>query len=73
MNATTVSYLFQTEYPPIVSLCIEFLSLPECLETEGIFRRAARVVKVKEYQSVINAGGAIEFSTQNLGEDVHLV
>jgi len=62
----------QTEYPPIVSLCIEFLSLPECLETEGIFRRAARVVKVKEYQSVINAGGAIEFSTQNLGEDVHL-
>ena len=62
--------LLQTEYPPIVSQCIDFLSLPECLATEGIFRRAARVAKEKEYQSVINAGGKVEFSS---GEDVHLV
>jgi len=63
---------YQTEFPPIVSQCIDFLSLPECLETEGIFRRAARVAKVAEYQRVINSGGKIEFTVANLAEDVHL-
>jgi len=62
----------QTDYPPIVSQCIDFLSLPECLETEGIFRRAARVAKVAEYQRLINSGAKIEFTLANLGEDVHL-
>merc|ERR1712038_629163 len=33
--------------PPIMLKCIDFLSRPDCLETEGIFRRSARSSRAK--------------------------
>lgn len=30
--------------------CIDFLSRPDCLETEGIFRRSANAALIKELQ-----------------------
>jgi Rho GTPase-activating protein 1 len=36
--------------PPIMLKCIDFLSRPDCLETEGIFRRSANAALVKELQ-----------------------
>ena len=41
--------------PPIMLKCIDFLSRPDCLETEGIFRRPANAVLIKELQ-VCNMG-----------------
>ena len=55
--------------PPILSQCISFLSTPESLETEGIFRRTVRLSQVKEYQARINAGETVDFGN----EDIHLV
>ena len=36
--------------PPIMLACTDFLSTPDCLETEGIFRRSANAALVKELQ-----------------------
>ena len=36
--------------PPIMLKCIDFLSRPDCLETEGIFRRSANAALIKELQ-----------------------
>ena len=32
----------QTDIPPIMAKCVSFLSHPDCLETEGIFRSVLR-------------------------------
>ncbi|CAG9558475.1 unnamed protein product [Danaus chrysippus] len=47
--------------PPIVRDCVEFLSRPEILETEGLFRRSANIVAVKEIQSACNRGEPVCF------------
>uniref|UniRef100_A0A146M8A5 Rho GTPase-activating protein 1 n=2 Tax=Lygus hesperus TaxID=30085 RepID=A0A146M8A5_LYGHE len=47
--------------PPIVRQCVEFLSTPDALETEGIFRRSANVAQVKELQARINLGETVDF------------
>ncbi|VVC94271.1 unnamed protein product [Leptidea sinapis] len=51
----------QDNIPPIVRQCIEFLSQPDALETEGIFRRSANVAVVKDLQRSCNRGERISF------------
>ncbi|XP_040564166.1 rho GTPase-activating protein 1 isoform X2 [Lepeophtheirus salmonis] len=58
----------QCSLPPIMYQCIEFLSQPDCLETEGIFRRSANAELVRELQSKINSGEEIVFEEG----DVHI-
>ncbi|RZF35175.1 hypothetical protein LSTR_LSTR012380 [Laodelphax striatellus] len=53
--------------PPIVQQCVEFLSTPDALETEGLFRRSANVSVVKEFKNRINQGLPVDFA-----EDVHI-
>ncbi|XP_054278809.1 rho GTPase-activating protein 8-like [Macrosteles quadrilineatus] len=53
--------------PPLVRQCVEYLSTPDALETEGLFRRSANVSKVKELQAKVNQGQPIEFNG-----DVHI-
>ncbi|XP_045509985.1 rho GTPase-activating protein 68F isoform X2 [Colias croceus] len=47
--------------PPVVRQCVEFLSQPDALETEGIFRRSANLAVVKELQRACNRGETISF------------
>ncbi|CAH2103647.1 unnamed protein product [Euphydryas editha] len=47
--------------PPVVRQCIEFLSQPDALETEGIFRRSANISVIKELQRACNRGEPISF------------
>ncbi|XP_068632603.1 rho GTPase-activating protein 1-like [Battus philenor] len=47
--------------PPVVRQCIEFLSHPDALETEGIFRRSANISEIKELQRACNRGEPITF------------
>ena len=54
--------------PPIMTVCIDFLSDPENLDTEGIFRKAGNVAMVKEMKAKINNGEEIVFT----GGDVHI-
>jgi len=42
--------------PPIMTQCVTFLQQPECLETEGIFRKAANAASVKECVQKLNRG-----------------
>ncbi|KAF4528978.1 hypothetical protein B566_EDAN017356 [Ephemera danica] len=53
--------------PPVVRHCVEFLSTPDALETEGIFRRSASAVLVKELQARCNLG-----ETPDFNGDVHM-
>lgn len=53
--------------PPIVSQCVEFLSQPDALETEGLFRRSANVTLVREAQAKCNRGELVDFR-----DNVHL-
>uniref|UniRef100_A0A1B6HD14 Rho-GAP domain-containing protein n=2 Tax=Homalodisca liturata TaxID=320908 RepID=A0A1B6HD14_9HEMI len=53
--------------PPLVRQCVEFLSSPDALETEGLFRRSANVSVVKELQAKVNQGLPIDFNG-----DVHI-
>ena len=46
--------------------CVQFLQQPECLETEGIFRRAANTNTVKELVARINKGEKISFSEHDV-------
>jgi len=57
-----------TTLPPIMTKCIDFLSHPDCLETEGIFRRSANAKAVRELQTKIDLGENIEFEQS----DVHI-
>jgi len=52
--------------PPIMVQCIDFLKHPDCLDTEGIFRRAANASTVKELVKKVNQGEAISFSTSDV-------
>lgn len=54
--------------PPIMLVCIDFLSHPDCLETEGIFRRSANAAQIRQLQAKINAGEQIVFDQG----DVHI-
>jgi len=56
--------------PPVMEACINFLQQPDCLETEGIFRRCGSAATVKEYIQKVNRGEKVEFSVQR---DVHIV
>ncbi|KAK7604372.1 hypothetical protein V9T40_005558 [Parthenolecanium corni] len=47
--------------PPIVRQCVEFLSQPDALETEGIFRRSANVTLVRETQTICDRGELVDF------------
>ncbi|CAL8104989.1 unnamed protein product [Orchesella dallaii] len=47
--------------PPIMKTCIEYLSQPEALATDGLFRRSASTVLVKESQAKANRGELIDF------------
>ncbi|XP_023938660.1 rho GTPase-activating protein 8 [Bicyclus anynana] len=47
--------------PPVVRLCVDYLSQPEALETEGIFRRSANITVIKELQRACNRGEPISF------------
>lgn len=42
--------------PPIVKQCVDYLDTPDALETEGLFRRSANVLKIKEYKEQANKG-----------------
>ncbi|CAB3365893.1 rho GTPase-activating protein 1 [Cloeon dipterum] len=53
--------------PPVVRQCVEFLSQPDALETEGIFRRSASTVLVREIKSQCNMGHKPDFNG-----DVHM-
>ena len=57
--------------PPIMAECVTFLQQPECLETEGIFRKAANAAAVKECVQKINRGEKV-IETLSL-QDVILV
>jgi len=52
--------------PPIMVQCIDFLKHPDCLDTEGIFRRAANAGTVKELVKKVNQGENISFSTNDV-------
>ncbi|KAJ8868027.1 hypothetical protein PR048_031836 [Dryococelus australis] len=53
--------------PPIVRQCVEFLSQPDALETEGLFRRSTRITLVKDMRNMCNSGQQVDFQG-----DVHL-
>ncbi|KAK7793841.1 hypothetical protein R5R35_014126 [Gryllus longicercus] len=53
--------------PPVVRQCVEFLSQPDALETEGLFRRSTSVILVNETRSRFNQGLPVDFNG-----DVHL-
>ncbi|KAG7313210.1 hypothetical protein JYU34_000309 [Plutella xylostella] len=47
--------------PPVVRDCVNFLSAPDALETEGIFRRSANITVIKDLQRRCNAGEELDF------------
>ncbi|CAB3248473.1 unnamed protein product [Arctia plantaginis] len=47
--------------PPVVRQCVEFLSQPDALETEGLFRRSANISVTKELQRSCNRGEPVRF------------
>ena len=55
--------------PPIMNLCMDFLSKPDNLETEGIFRKSGHLGQIKELMARINNGERILFN--DIG-DVHI-
>lgn len=58
----------QVAIPPVMTKCIDFLSHPDCLEVEGIFRRSANAAVVRELQTKIDQGENVDFEIQ----DVHI-
>lgn len=51
----------QATVPPVMIRCIEFLSHPDCLEVEGIFRRSVNVTVVRDLQGKIDKGDSVDF------------
>ncbi|KAL4717616.1 hypothetical protein ACJJTC_000765 [Scirpophaga incertulas] len=47
--------------PPVVRQCVEYLSQPDALEVEGIFRRSANISVIKELQWACDTGEPISF------------
>jgi len=60
----------QTSVPPIMIKIIDFLSQPDCLEVEGIFRRSVAVTTVRDLQTKIDKGENVDFQFSN-HQDVH--
>ena len=54
--------------PPIMNTCMDFLSKPENLEVEGIFRKSGNAAQIKELMQRINNGESIVFNDG----DVHI-
>ena len=54
--------------PPIMNVCMDFLSKPDNLETEGVFRKSGNAAQIKELMAKINRGETIVFSEG----DVHI-
>ncbi|XP_050096389.1 rho GTPase-activating protein 68F [Anopheles aquasalis] len=54
--------------PPIVRKCVDHLSLPDVVETEGIFRRTGNYTHIKELRAKINAGEEVQLAN----EDTHV-
>lgn len=52
---------YKVVIPPVVKQCIEYLDKPDALETEGLFRRSASVMKVKQLKDVANRGDILVF------------
>ena len=46
--------------------CVEFLSQPDALETEGLFRRSANVRLVHQLQSQVNHGETVTLAEPHL-------
>ena len=51
-----------------MNICMDFLSKPDNLETEGIFRKSGNASQIKELMAKINNGERIVFSEG----DVHI-
>lgn len=49
--------------PPVVSECVTYLDKPDALETEGLFRRSAYTVKIKQLKEVANRGANLTFDS----------
>ncbi|KAJ3664410.1 hypothetical protein Zmor_008584 [Zophobas morio] len=49
--------------PPVVKQCVEYLDQPDALETEGIFRRSANTLKIKQLKEVANQGELLTFAS----------
>ena len=47
--------------PPIMNVCMDFLSKPDNLETEGIFRKCGNASQIKELMAKINNGERVSF------------
>lgn len=47
--------------PPVVKECVDYLDHPDALETEGLFRRSANLMKVKQLKEVANKGEKLVF------------
>ncbi len=54
--------------PPIMNVCMDFLSKPDNLETEGIFRKCVSATQIKDLMAKINNGQHIVFDEG----DVHI-
>ncbi|XP_043189356.1 rho GTPase-activating protein 1-like [Amphibalanus amphitrite] len=52
--------------PPVLRQCVEFLSHPDALETEGLFRRSANVRLVHQLQSQFNHGETVQLTEPHL-------
>jgi len=55
--------------PPVVRLCVDYLSLSDVIDTEGIFRRSGNKLRIVELREKINAGSELVFTD----EDPHVV
>ncbi len=56
------------DIPPIMNVCMDFLSKPDNLETEGVFRKSGNAAQIRELMAKINKGETIVFSEG----DVHI-
>lgn len=52
---------YKVVIPPVIRQCVEYLDKPDALETEGIFRRSANVLKVRELKEAANRGETLTF------------
>ena len=51
--------------PPIMNVCMDFLSKPDNLETEGIFRKCGNASQIKELMAKINNGERVSCYLRN--------
>jgi len=58
-----------TDIPPILRRCLEYLDTPDALETEGLFRRSVVATHVEDAKRRVNGGEQV---TLLASRDVHL-